>query len=81
MGTGRYRPQEVFTVIKKPHKLFELLVVGGGLWIVSGCGGQIDQKETQQRPSIQRTLPDGGVPDGGEFIGNDPSEGNGSGFW
>jgi hypothetical protein len=61
-------------------RLFELLVVGGGLWI-SGCGGTDPSKQTSgtQAPVVQRVLPDGGVSDAGlEPI---PRGGNGSEFW
>lgn len=67
---------------KKRHRLFELLVVGGGLWVATGCGGELTRQDPQQQPStgVRRVLPDGGVPDGGEG-GDEPSVGYGSGFW
>jgi len=66
---------------KKNARLFELLVVGGGLWIVSSCG-QVDPSQ-QPTPAgaggPARVVTDGGDPgDGGE---PPPAHGGGSGFW
>ena len=64
---------------KKTARLFELLVVGGGLWVATGCGADVSQP--QQQPTVRHVtvaLPDGGVADGGDVI--DPI-GGGSGFW
>jgi len=61
-------------------RLFELLVVGGGLWI-SGCGGTDPSTPTTTgtQKSVVRVLPDGGVADAG--TDTIPPGGNGSGFW
>jgi len=61
-------------------RLFELLVVGGGLWI-SGCGGTDPSTQTSgtQASVVRQVLPDGGVSD----AGTEPITrgGNGSEFW
>ena len=62
-------------------RLFELLVVGGGLWITTGCGGADASPQTSgtQASVVQRALPDGGVADAG--VEPITRGGNGSGFW
>ena len=65
---------------KKNVRLFELLVVGGGLWVASGCGDEVSQP--QQRTTVRHIttiLPDGGEADGGDVI--ERTGGGGSGFW
>lgn len=70
----------------KNRRLFELLVVGAGLWIAHGCGpvdpsSQPSGGVTSGSPS-QRVTDGGGLGDGGD--GN-PTQGagggTGSGFW
>ncbi|MFO0595588.1 MAG: hypothetical protein U0228_09795 [Myxococcaceae bacterium] len=72
--------------MSRPARLFELLVVGGGLLLgasATGCGGVEDPltttTTTTSSPPRTRTLADGGVSDAGIDTG-DPG-GTGSGFW
>jgi hypothetical protein len=62
-------------------RLFELLVVGGGLWIVTGCGAATDPstQNVGTQAAVQRTSADGGVVDGGSDTL--PVGGHGSEFW
>jgi hypothetical protein len=61
----------------KTQRLFELLVVGGSLWII-GCGGAVESPDPNAQPGAQ-----GGVhqPSDGGTSGTEGGEGGGSQFW
>lgn len=50
---------------KKNTRLFELLVVGGGLWVVSGCGADQSTQTSGTQSVVRHFSSDGGEVDGG----------------
>jgi len=60
----------------KTQRLFELLVLGGSLWIV-GCGGSVESPDPNAQPG------EAGVqkPTDGGTSGSGGGEGGGSEFW
>jgi hypothetical protein len=64
------------TSMDKPRRLFELLVVGGSLW-VAGCGAASVDTGTNTSGANPTVI----LPDGGTTTSTGGGEGTGSPFW